>query len=140
MNLSHVPFASSLQNYTVCSVRDSSSLPFPVADSVPTVGCSHVFCITVSVSNINVCLQCDTAQCIKEWRDSSKKYSHEGISEVTKQCPMCRAPSKYITPSSIFYKHGDARKDSVVNAYKESMARVPCKSVLYDVATKANVI
>ncbi|KAF9045803.1 hypothetical protein BDZ89DRAFT_942718 [Hymenopellis radicata] len=75
------------------------------------MGCTHVFCIT----------------CIKEWRDSAKKNNQGGILKVTKLCPMCRAPSKYITPSSLFYKHDDPRKEQVVTAYKESMARIPCR-------------
>lgn len=49
--------------------------------------------------------------------------------KVTKQCPMCRAESKYVTPSSIPFKNGDPRKESTIVAYKESMARVPCRCV-----------
>ncbi len=66
-------------------------------------------------------------QCIKEWRDSARKNNQGGILKVTKLCPMCRAPSKYITPSSIFYKHDDPKKEQVVTAYKDSMARIPCR-------------
>ncbi|KAG7444261.1 uncharacterized protein BT62DRAFT_900189 [Guyanagaster necrorhizus] len=74
------------------------------------MGCSHVFCIS----------------CIKQWRDSSKQNRDPGPSKVTKQCPMCRAPSAYITPSSLFYKNEDPRKEKIILSYKESMARVPC--------------
>ncbi|KAK0497147.1 hypothetical protein EDD18DRAFT_1073041 [Armillaria luteobubalina] len=75
------------------------------------MGCSHVFCIS----------------CIKQWRDSSKLNRDPGPSKVTKQCPMCRAPSAYITPSSVFYKNEDPRKEKAIISYKESMARVPCR-------------
>ncbi|KIM44986.1 hypothetical protein M413DRAFT_9184 [Hebeloma cylindrosporum] len=40
---------------------------------------------------------------------------------------MCRASSNFITPSSQFWKHGTEEKTKVVKAYKDSMARVPCR-------------
>ena len=43
---------------------------------------------------------------------------------------MCRATSRFIIPSSRFWKEGTAEKERVVQAYKDSMARVPCRSVL----------
>jgi len=45
----------------------------------------------------------------------------------TKKCPMCRSSSRFITPSSKFWKEGTQEKDGVTQAYKESMARVPCR-------------
>lgn len=45
----------------------------------------------------------------------------------TKKCPMCRTSSKFITPSSRFWKEGQEGKLKAIKAYKESMARVPCK-------------
>ena len=42
---------------------------------------------------------------------------------------MCREPSKFITPSSRFWKQGHPEKDRVTKAYKESMSRVPCRYV-----------
>ncbi|KDR65729.1 hypothetical protein GALMADRAFT_162397 [Galerina marginata CBS 339.88] len=74
-------------------------------------GCSHVFCTT----------------CIKQWRDPQNKPGGVLDSGNTKKCPMCRAPSKFITPSSRFLKEGTVEKATVTQAYKESMARVPCR-------------
>ncbi|OCH93655.1 hypothetical protein OBBRIDRAFT_724329 [Obba rivulosa] len=74
-------------------------------------GCSHLFCL----------------RCIREWRDPSGKPSDMVSSGSTKKCPMCRAHSRFITPSSIFYTQGDPRKIEAIEKYKASMARVPCK-------------
>ncbi|KAL0579268.1 hypothetical protein V5O48_002722 [Marasmius crinis-equi] len=81
-------------------------------------GCSHVFCIT----------------CIKQWRDPSEKSPDMVDSGVHKKCPMCRSPSSFITPSSLFFKHEDPRKAEIIAQYKQSMARIPCK---YFVESKA---
>jgi hypothetical protein len=40
---------------------------------------------------------------------------------------MCRAPSTFITPSSRFWKGEEEGKTKVMQAYKESMARVSCQ-------------
>ncbi|KIK60305.1 hypothetical protein GYMLUDRAFT_602443 [Collybiopsis luxurians FD-317 M1] len=74
-------------------------------------GCSHVFCIS----------------CLKEWRDPKAKSADVVQSGVHKKCPMCRAPSKFIIPSSLFYKQGDPQKEQTITAYKDSMAKVPCR-------------
>ncbi|KAF9005911.1 hypothetical protein BDQ17DRAFT_1239535 [Cyathus striatus] len=74
-------------------------------------GCSHVFCIT----------------CIRQWRDPSGKGGDMVDSGNTKKCPMCRTPSRFITPSSRFFKQEDPEKDKIVQTYKESMAKVPCR-------------
>lgn len=42
---------------------------------------------------------------------------------------MCRAPSRFITPSSNFYKQGEQGKEQVMTHYRESMKRVPCRQV-----------
>ncbi|KAG7093877.1 hypothetical protein E1B28_007516 [Marasmius oreades] len=78
-------------------------------------GCSHVFCIT----------------CIKRWRDPVAKSLDMVDSGVHKKCPMCRSPSSFITPSSLFYTNEDPRKSETIKNYKESMARVPCKYFLH---------
>jgi len=49
------------------------------------------------------------------------------FSNVIKTCPMCRAQSRYITPSSQFFAEGDPRKQKILEDYKASMARVPCR-------------
>ncbi|KAF8074821.1 hypothetical protein FPV67DRAFT_1605454 [Lyophyllum atratum] len=71
-------------------------------------GCSHIFCI----------------ECIRQWRDPIGKNGEVGN---TKKCPMCRADCRYIIPSSRFCKDGQAEKAQVVQKYKESMSKVPCK-------------
>ncbi|KAG5718722.1 putative E3 ubiquitin-protein ligase makorin-1 [Termitomyces sp. T112] len=70
-------------------------------------GCNHIFCI----------------DCIRKWRDPSGKGSD--ISNI-KKCPMCRAQCRYIIPSSHFVMDGP-EKERIVQNYKDSMARVPCK-------------
>ncbi|KAJ3501668.1 hypothetical protein NLJ89_g9235 [Agrocybe chaxingu] len=74
-------------------------------------GCSHIFCIV----------------CIKQWRDPQNKPGGVLDSGNTKKCPMCRSASKFITPSSKFWKDGTPEKEKVVQNYKDSMARVPCR-------------
>ncbi|TFK25620.1 hypothetical protein FA15DRAFT_590166 [Coprinopsis marcescibilis] len=82
-------------------------------------GCSHIFCIS----------------CIRQWRDPAQKHADVVESGNTKKCPMCRTPSHFITPSSVYVQHGTPEKERVVQKYKESMARVPCK---YFEKTKAD--
>ncbi|KDQ13084.1 hypothetical protein BOTBODRAFT_402402 [Botryobasidium botryosum FD-172 SS1] len=75
-------------------------------------GCSHAFCLS----------------CIRDWRTSSKKEDSElVISGATKTCPVCRTNSHFITPSSVFYKSGDPRKDKTIDGYKARMSTIPCK-------------
>ncbi|KIY52789.1 hypothetical protein FISHEDRAFT_34713, partial [Fistulina hepatica ATCC 64428] len=74
-------------------------------------GCGHVFCV----------------QCIRQWRNSQGKTGDMIESGNTKCCPMCRAPSKFITPSSVFIKHGDPAKGRLIASYKASMGQIPCK-------------
>ncbi|KAF7770559.1 hypothetical protein Agabi119p4_6533 [Agaricus bisporus var. burnettii] len=92
--------------------RDSQNDPCSICFEMPVTygllsGCSHIFCIT----------------CIRQWRD--QKGAAEQI--TLKRCPMCREPSKFITPSSRFYKHGHPEKERITQAYKESMGRVSCR-------------
>ncbi|TCD69633.1 hypothetical protein EIP91_006858 [Steccherinum ochraceum] len=74
-------------------------------------GCSHIYCI----------------QCIRDWRDSTGKSFEMVSSGNTKKCPLCRALSPFVTPSSHFYPDGHAGKVAIIDQYKASMARVACK-------------
>ncbi|KAF4570032.1 hypothetical protein EYR40_009018 [Pleurotus pulmonarius] len=74
-------------------------------------GCSHIFCI----------------KCIRQWRDTSDNAPDNIGSDVRKKCPMCRAPSQFITPTSEFVLHGTPEKDRVIAAYKDSMKKVKCR-------------
>ncbi|EIW79237.1 hypothetical protein CONPUDRAFT_167020 [Coniophora puteana RWD-64-598 SS2] len=80
--------------------------------------CGHVFCF----------------QCIKQWRDPESKSIDMISSGVIKKCPLCRSPSRFITPSTYFFPQGHENKQLAIDAYKASMARVPCK---YFVETSA---
>ncbi|KXN86635.1 putative E3 ubiquitin-protein ligase makorin-1 [Leucoagaricus sp. SymC.cos] len=62
--------------------------------------------------------------CIRQWRDQKGQQIERGN---MKKCPMCREPSRFITPSSRFWKHGHPEKDRVTKAYRDSMAKVPCR-------------
>jgi len=73
--------------------------------------CSHVFCLP----------------CLKSWRDPHQISLDIVDSGVHKQCPMCRIVSRYIIPSSIFYKSGDPMKEVVIERYKSSMKKVNCR-------------
>ena len=77
-------------------------------------GCSHIFCVP----------------CIRRWRLNQGKPEETVASGVTKQCPLCRAPSRFITPSSSFYPAEHPKKAEIIEHYKASMSRVPCKCVL----------
>ncbi|KAM6496926.1 hypothetical protein JOM56_007399 [Amanita muscaria] len=90
----------------VCSVCLEKPVTFGLLG-----GCSHVFCI----------------QCIQQWRDPENKSGDLASSVNTKKCPMCRAPSKFITPSSRFWKEGEQGKTKVMQAYRDSTARLPCR-------------
>jgi E3 ubiquitin-protein ligase makorin len=70
------------------------------------------------------------SQCLRRWRDPLDKNDDVVHSGVNKKCPMCRSPSCFITPSSIFFKQGDPQKDHIVAMYMASMARVPCRYVV----------
>ncbi|KAH8832591.1 hypothetical protein DL96DRAFT_1676979 [Flagelloscypha sp. PMI_526] len=74
-------------------------------------GCNHVFCL----------------QCIRTWRDPTGKTADVVDAGVNKRCPLCRVPSKFTTPSSIFFPSSNPGKQMVVEEYKSSMARTPCR-------------
>ncbi|TDL23409.1 hypothetical protein BD410DRAFT_787234 [Rickenella mellea] len=73
--------------------------------------CSHIFCL----------------QCLRDWRDPGGKSEEIVQSGNTKKCPFCRVPSRYVIPSSRYFPSGHPMKREIVDKYKDSMARVPCK-------------
>ncbi|KIM61317.1 hypothetical protein SCLCIDRAFT_122378 [Scleroderma citrinum Foug A] len=73
--------------------------------------CSHVFCL----------------QCIRQWRDKDGKSLDMVSTGAIKCCPLCRRPSRFITPSTHFFPSEHPQKTEIMDAYKASMARVPCK-------------
>ncbi|KAI0352366.1 hypothetical protein OH77DRAFT_1409242 [Trametes cingulata] len=75
------------------------------------VGCSHIFCLP----------------CIKNWRENQGKSDDIIQAGTTKACPMCRTPSRFVTPSAFFYPEGHPGKTVAIEKYKASMARVKCK-------------
>ncbi|KAK4684752.1 E3 ubiquitin-protein ligase makorin, partial [Tremellales sp. Uapishka_1] len=76
-------------------------------------GCSHPFCL----------------DCITLWRSKrSDAYFSDGanMDKVIKLCPLCRQPSKYVFPSSLFWEKGQ-RKDAIEKNYLIIVGKVPCK-------------
>lgn len=91
-------------------------------------GCGHDFCLKVPKSqNISTLYFLTRAQCIRQWRDPAGKSGDMVLSGVTKKCPLCRSPSRFITPSSITFAHDDPKKFDAIERYKESMSKVPCR-------------
>lgn len=74
-------------------------------------GCSHVFCL----------------KCIQGWRCSKGKDTDVVISKTNKTCPVCRAPSKFITPSSRFSTKDSPEREKCVKGYKLTLSKIPCK-------------
>lgn len=48
------------------------------------------------------------------------------MSAVVKKCPLCRASSAYVIPSSASFPHNHPGKLAAIEKYKASMARTPC--------------
>ncbi|KAI0295953.1 hypothetical protein BC826DRAFT_256907 [Russula brevipes] len=75
------------------------------------VECSHVFCI----------------DCIRNWRGQETLTDDLSLSLMHKKCPYCRTTSRFVVPSSHFYPNGDSGKAAVIERYKASLQRIPCK-------------
>ncbi|KAH8104134.1 hypothetical protein BXZ70DRAFT_968741 [Cristinia sonorae] len=73
--------------------------------------CSHIYCI----------------QCIRDWRDRNGKSIEMVVTGNTKKCPLCRSLSPFVVPSSHFYPDGHPGKETMIEKYKASMARVACR-------------
>lgn len=67
--------------------------------------------------------------CIRGWRKEGIQVSQD--SEQVRLCPLCRTQSYFVIPSR---EHviGEA-KDKLVDAYKTSLARKPCKVTSYPI-------
>ncbi|KAG6381587.1 hypothetical protein JVT61DRAFT_181 [Boletus reticuloceps] len=72
--------------------------------------CSHIFCL----------------ECIRQWRSPAAKAPDVVSSGTIKCCPLCRTPSRFVTPSAHFLANGPRKKETI-DAYKASMARIACK-------------
>lgn len=70
--------------------------------------CVHVFCL----------------DCIRSWRTNSDAFG----SDAVRVCPVCRIESYFVVPCERFVDNSDpARKQKVLDGYKESLARIPCR-------------
>ncbi|KJE89566.1 zinc finger family protein [Capsaspora owczarzaki ATCC 30864] len=67
-------------------------------------GCTHPFCLT----------------CIRNWRGSTMSGS------VIRACPICRVPSHFVTPSSVFLS-SDEDKRRLIHGYRDRLRAIPCK-------------
>ncbi|KAF8606039.1 hypothetical protein BDV93DRAFT_437901 [Ceratobasidium sp. AG-I] len=111
--------ASSLANQreeTTKSNKEAEELLCSICFEEPTqfgllTGCSHVFCL----------------KCIQDWRCSKGKDNEVVMSNTNKTCPVCRAPSRFITPSSRFTPKDSPEREQCVKGYKSTLSRIPCK-------------
>ncbi|KAG8220914.1 hypothetical protein J3R82DRAFT_2417 [Butyriboletus roseoflavus] len=76
-----------------------------------------------------ICLEKPTTQCIRQWRAPAGKSPDVVSSGTIKCCPLCRIPSRFVTPSAHFFPNGNPRKKETIDAYKASMARISCKYI-----------
>jgi len=107
---------SSSQPGSSSKVVDEAEQACSICFETPTTfglleGCGHVFCHS----------------CIRNWRDPHGKSLDILISGVSKTCPFCRARSRFVTPSSKFVHNDDPKKAEIIERYKASMAKIPCK-------------
>ncbi|CAE6454852.1 unnamed protein product [Rhizoctonia solani] len=96
--------------------KESEDLVCSICFDMPTefgllAGCSHVFCL----------------KCIMDWRSSKNKDTEVVISNTNKTCPVCRAPSKFITPSSRFTPKDSPERALCVEGYKATLGKIPCR-------------
>ncbi|CAE7205084.1 unnamed protein product [Rhizoctonia solani] len=119
-----------LHDEPASSAKEASSKPKESEDHVCSIcfdaptefgllaGCSHVFCL----------------KCIMDWRSSKNKDTDVVISNTNKTCPVCRAPSKFITPSSRFSPKDSPERERCVKGYKATLGKIPCRLVTYFVS------
>ncbi|KAI6112699.1 hypothetical protein F5141DRAFT_1109200 [Pisolithus sp. B1] len=90
---------------------DTCSICMEKPTTYGLLNCSHVFCL----------------QCIRRWRDKDGKSSDAVSTGTIKCCPLCRGPSRFVTPSSLFFPSGHPEKEETIDKYRASMARIPCR-------------
>jgi len=74
-------------------------------------GCAHAFCLA----------------CIREWR---QKGLEQVARETARVCPLCRVESYFVVPSHRLVTD-PFRKQRAVDAYVESLARIPCRNFVF---------
>jgi len=68
-------------------------------------GCNHAFCL----------------DCIRNWRSGGSANT-----EVVRSCPICRAVSYFVVPSTVWVEEAD-KKTHLIETYKQGMGQKPCK-------------
>ncbi|KAI0305896.1 hypothetical protein B0F90DRAFT_937659 [Multifurca ochricompacta] len=105
----HIPPADPTANPSeslICAICMEEPVTFGLL-----ADCSHIFCI----------------DCIRNWRGQESSSDEVAFTHVQKKCPYCRTPSKFVTPSSHFYPGGHPGKAIIIERYKSSLQRIPCK-------------
>ena len=69
------------------------------------MGCSHSFCLN----------------CLRIWRGQLNVPK-----EVSRSCPICRTPSFYVVPSSVFVENYQ-EKVNLADSYKKKLGEIPCR-------------
>ena len=69
--------------------------------------------------------------CIRDWRDGGTARDAAehtaGKLDQARKCPVCRETSYFITPSTS-WPSTDEEKNSIMDAYKGRMDRIPCRN------------
>ena len=76
-------------------------------------GCNHAFCL----------------ECIRGWRQAGSADT-----QVVRSCPICRAVSYFVIPSSVWIEEPE-QKAAVIENYKQGMGQKPCKHFNYGEGT-----
>ena len=72
-------------------------------------GCDHAFCLA----------------CIREWRSTTDRPGAD-IDGAVRACPLCRAPSHFVVPSTVWYADAEG-KDAIVRRYVEKLGAIDCR-------------
>lgn len=76
--------------------------------------CNHIFCYG----------------CLKNWRSTAPRHPNEPgevrrAAERKKRCPLCRTPSQFIIPATVFVKNEN--KQHLLRDYRLALAKIACK-------------